>query len=268
MRLNAMLVGMLACVLISPAQAELSKEELAKMAQNPVANLVSVPLQNNTNFNYGEDGRTQNILNIQPVIPFSLNSDWNLITRTIMPLVWQPQFAPDGGTTFGLGDIQLSAFASPSKPGADGLIWGAGGIVQMPSSTSGLGNDNWGMGPTAVLLRLKPGDPWVYGALVNNVWSLSDSNAGGSYNNFLIQPFLNYNFEGGVYLTSSPIITANWKADSDNRWTVPLGGGVGKIFHLGKLPVNTQIGAYYNVEKPEHASDWSLRLQVQFMFPK
>jgi hypothetical protein len=112
------------------------------------------------------------------------------------------------------------------------------------------------------------GDPWVYGALINNIWSVTDSNGSPPINQMLLQPFLNYNFPGGLYLTSAPIITANWQADSDDTWTVPLGGGVGKIFHLGKLPVNTQLSAYYNVETPTFGADWQLRFQVQLMFPK
>ena len=111
-------------------------------------------------------------------------------------------------------------------------------------------------------------DPWVYGALVNNVWSLTSDKQGGSYNNGLIQPFVNYNFPEGFYLTSAPILTVDWKADSGNQWTVPLGGGVGKIFHFGKLPVNTQLSAYYNVVKPDFGANWQLRAQVQLMFPK
>jgi hypothetical protein len=256
-------------MLCLPAQAELSAEELAKLAQNPVGNLVSVPFQNNTNFNVGPLSGTQNILNIQPVYPIEVNKDWNVITRTILPVIWQPEFAPGQGSSFGLGDIQLSAFVSPASPGPGGLIWGAGAIMQAPTNTDDtLGNKNWGMGPTAVVLKLEKGNPWVYGVLVNNLWSLSSSKQGGSYNNFLMQPFLNYNFPGGLYLTTSPIITANWKADSDQRWTVPLGGGVGKIFHIGKLPVNTQIGGYYNVVHPDDGANWQLRLQVQLMFPK
>jgi hypothetical protein len=115
---------------------------------------------------------------------------------------------------------------------------------------------------------LEKGEPWVYGALVNNVWSLSSSKTGGSYNNGFIQPFVNYNFAGGLYLTSSPILTVNWKAPSGQQWTVPVGGGVGKIFHFGELPVNSQIGAYYNVERPDNGAEWQLRIQVQLMFPK
>jgi hypothetical protein len=256
-------------MLCMPARAAMSAEELAKLAQNPVGNLVSVPLQNNTNFNTGPLSGTQNILNIQPVIPIELNKDWNIITRTIIPLIWQPEFAPGQGSTFGLGDIQLSAFLSPAEPGPGGLIWGAGAIVQMPTNTDDvLGNKNWGLGPTAVVLKLEKGNPWVYGALFNNIWSLSSDKQGGRYNNFLLQPFVNYNFPGGLYVNSAPIITANWEAPSDQRWTVPLGAGIGKIFHFGKLPVNAQIGAYYNVVHPDDGANWQLRAQVQFMFPK
>ncbi len=251
------------------ARADLSPEELARIAQNPVGAMVSLPLQNNTNFNVGPRSGTQNILNIQPVIPIEVNKDWNIITRTILPLIWQPEFVPGQGSTFGLGDLQLSAFLSPSSPGPGGLIWGAGAVLQAPTNTDDvLGNKNWGLGPTAVVLKLEKGDPWVYGALFNNIWSLSSNKQGGRYNNFLLQPFLNYNFPDGLYLTSSPIVTANWEADSSQRWTVPLGGGIGKIFHLGKLPVNTQFGAYYNVVHPDDGANWQLRLQVQFMFPK
>ena len=251
------------------ARAELSAADLAKLAQNPVANLVSVPFQNNTNFNAGPQSGTQNILNIQPVIPVDLSKEWNLITRTIMPVIWQPEFVPGQGDSFGLGDIQFSAFLSPANPGPSGLVWGVGAIAQLPTNTSDtLGNKNWGLGPTAVVLHLDKGDPWVYGVLVNNVWSLSSDKQGGSYNNFLMQPFLNYNLPGGLYLTTSPIVTAAWDAPSDQRWTVPLGGGIGKIFHLGKLPINAQIGGYYNVVHPDSGPNWQLRLQVQFMFPK
>ncbi len=252
----------------APVQAQEgpSAEELAKLTQNPIANLISVPLQNNTNFDVGPENGTQNILNIQPVIPFSLSQDWNLITRTILPIVTQPGFTPDESSTTGLGDFQLSGFLSPSR--AAGLIWGAGAILQAPTHTSDrLGNDRWGLGPTAVVLRLEPGSPWVFGALVNNVWSVG-SGSDPSYNNLLIQPFVNYNFPGGVYVNSVPIITANWNADSDQRWTVPLGAGIGKIVRFGRLPVNMQLGGYYNVVRPDDGPEWQLRAQVQFMFPK
>jgi len=118
------------------------------------------------------------------------------------------------------------------------------------------------------VLHLDKGSPWVYGVLEINICSLSSDKQGGSYNSALIQPFVNYNLPGGAYLTTSPVITANWKADSSERWTVPIGGGIGKIFHLGRLPVNTQISAYYNAVRPDFQANWQLRLQAQFMFPK
>jgi hypothetical protein len=254
--------------LAAPARAEMTAEELAKAVQNPVANLISVPFQNNTNFNYGPRDGTQNVLNIQPVIPISVDPEWNVITRTIIPIVTQPGFVPGESTTTGLGDVQFSAFLSPDR--ADGLIWGVGAIGQAPTNSNDrLGNDRWGLGPTAVVLRMKHGDPWVYGVLVNNVWSVSGSTSDPSYSNFLMQPFLNYNLPGGLYLTSAPIITAAWKAESNQRWTVPLGAGVGKIVHLGRLPVNFQLSAYYNVVAPDDLGpEWQLRFQVQFLFPK
>jgi hypothetical protein len=256
-----------AALVAIPAHAELSATELAKLAQNPVGNLISLPFQNNTNLNFGPEKGTQNILNIQPVIPIEVNKDWNIITRTIVPVIWNPSLAPGDPATSGIGDTAFTAFLSPANPGH--WIWGAGPVLQLPTNTNAeLGNKNWGAGPSAVVLHLDKGDPWVYGVLVNNIWSLSSSERGGSYNNGLIQPFVNYNFKDGVYLTSSPILTVNWKADSDNKWTVPLGGGVGKIFHLGKLPVNTSLDAYYNVVRPDNGANWQIRFQIQLMFPK
>jgi hypothetical protein len=249
------------------ARGELSEEELAKLAQNPVGNLISLPFQNNTNLNFGPEKGTQNILNIQPVIPISVDKDWNIITRTIMPVIWMPSLGPDMPAKSGFGDMQFSAFLSPANPGH--WIWGVGAIAQLPTdSNAELGNKNWGLGPTGVVLHLEHGNPWVYGVLVNNVWSLTSDKRGGAYNNGLIQPFLNYNFPDGFYLTSAPILTVNWKADSGQQWTVPLGGGVGKIFHFGKLPVNTQVSAYYNVARPDFGPNWQIRAQVQLMFPK
>jgi hypothetical protein len=250
-----------------PVHAEMSAEELAKLAQNPVGNLISVPFQNNTNLNFGPEKGTQNILNVQPVIPISVNQDWNIITRTILPVISMPALGPGTSSLNGVGDVVMTAFLSPANPGK--WIWGVGPVVQIPTnSNSEFGNKNWGLGPSAVVLHLDHGDPWVYGALFNNIWSVRSGGQGGSYNNFLLQPFINYNFPGGFYFTSAPIITADWKATGSQRWTVPIGGGIGKIFHLGKLPVNAQLAAYYNVVKPDNGANWQIRVQAQFMFPK
>jgi hypothetical protein len=248
-------------------RAEPTEDELAKLVQNPVGNLISVPFQNNANLNFGPEKGTLDVLNIQPVIPFSLNNDWNIITRTIIPVVSLPPLAPRDSRTNGIGDVQFNAFLSPAQPGQ--WIWGVGAIVQVPThSNARLGNDNWGLGPTVVMLHMARGDPWVYGVLVNNIWSAGTHGGSPSYSNGLIQPFLNYNFAGGAYLTTSPIITVDWKASGGNHWTVPLGGGVGKVLHLGMQPVNMQIAAYYNVVRPDFSANWQIRAQAQFLFPK
>jgi hypothetical protein len=243
-----------------------SSTALAKAVQNPVGNLISVPFQENINLNVGPYDRVQNVLNIQPVIPIDITDDWNIITRTIIPIISQPGVVPNQDRTSGIGDIQLSAFLSPAKPGA--WIWGAGGAIQAPTHTNSvLGNDHAGLGPSFVILHLEAGSPWVYGVLISNLWSVGNANS-PSYSNGLMQPFLNYNFKGGAYLTSVPIVTVNWEAKGSQQWTVPVGGGAGKIFKFGKLPVNLQFGGYYNVVRPDFAGNWQIRLQAQLIFPK
>lgn len=242
------------------------EEEMAKAAQNPVADLISLPFQNNTNFGFGPDDDIQNVLNIQPVIPFHLSENWNLITRTIVPLINQPEVVQGTGDEFGLGDINFTAFFSPKNP-TKGIIWGAGPIFAFPTATDEkLGSEKWSLGPSAVALTIQ--GPWLFGALINNVWSFAGDDDRDDVNAMLVQPFVNYNLPNGWYLVSSPIITANWEAASGNTWLVPLGGGVGKIFRIGNQPVNAQIQAFYNVEKPALVGDWTLRFQLQFLFPK
>ena len=241
--------------------------ELAKKTQNPVADLISVPLQSNFNFNTGIKDETVYVLNVQPVIPIKLNHEWNLITRTIVPVINQPSLFPGpnsiSGSAWGLGDINPSLFLSPAKPGA--IIWGVGPTFTLPTATDWrLGSGKFSLGPTAVALTIQ--GPWVLGALINNQWSVAGW-GDKDVNQMLIQPFVNYNLADGWYLTSGPIVTANWEARSSDRWTVPIGGGVGKLFKLGPLPINTSLQAYYNVEKPRYASEWQLRFQVQFLLP-
>lgn len=232
-----------------------------------MANLISFPIQNNTNFNYGPLEETQNITNIQPVIPFQLNERWLMISRTIAPLIYQPEFFDGQGSEYGLGDITQSFLFAPQSDSS--FLYGAGPVFLLPTATDErLGTDKWGAGPALLGIYMK--GPWVAGALVQNIWSFAGDSSRADVNSFLLQYFVNYNFQNGVYLTTSPIITANWEADSDNRWTVPFGLGIGKLFMIGgKLPMNAQIHGYYNVEKPEVLGpDWTLRLQVQFLFPK
>lgn len=223
--------------------------------------MISVPFQNNTNFNVGPYRRPQNILNIQPVVPIKLGDDWNLITRRITPIVYRPRVSPTDGAQIGLGNLQPAFYLSPAHSGE--IIWGVGVQTWLPTATdTNLGINKWGAGPAAVALTIQ--GPWVIGVLANNVWAGS---TGPRVNQLTVQPFVNYNLPHGWYLTSSPIITSNWLARSDERWTVPLGGGVGRLFKIDKQPINAQVQAFYNVVRPTNAANWTLRLQMQLLFP-
>ncbi len=270
LRVDQVAVFATALVLASTSSgADQSASDLARAVQNPVADLISLPFQNNTNYGLGPDDDTQNVLNIQPVWPISLNADTNIITRTIVPIISQPKLFPGGQSEDGLGDVQFTAFYSPKKPTADGLIWGAGPVIVMDTASDRvLGSGKWSAGPSVVLLKMQ--GSWVIGALFQNVWDFAGDNDRTSVNQFLMQPFVNYNFQHspGRYLSFSPIITANWEASNSDTWTVPLGAQIGQIVRFGKQPINFSAGAYYNVEKPKFGADWTLRLQMTFLFPK
>ncbi len=244
-----------------------SASALAKKLQNPIGDLYSFPFQSNTNFNTGPHNGTQDILNIQPVIPIHVNEDWNVITRTILPLIWQPSFAPARTVPFGTGPTTFSAFLSPKNP-SNGWLWGIGPVIQIPTiSDKSLGSPVWGGGPTAVLVYMK--GPVVAGILANNVWSFGGTTGRGgtSYNMFLTQPFMNYNFGGGWYVGTSPIITANWLTSGDHAWTLPVGANVGRVIKIGgKLPINLSVGAYYNALRPQYGSTVQLRTQATLIF--
>jgi hypothetical protein len=250
--------------LAQPADSD-SSSDVAKQLQNPVGNLTSIPFQSNTNFNAGPHGGVQNVLNIQPVVPFHLNADWNIIERAILPLVWSPSLLPAPSTPFGAAPANFSTFFSPAKP-VNGLVWGFGPVIQAPTASDPtLGSNVWGAGPTGVLVYMT--GPWVIGVLANNIWSFGGTTGPGgtNYSTFLTQPFINYNLPGGWYFGTSPLITANWQANGD-KWTVPLGGNVGRVIKFGKLPVNISVGAYYNVVTPTYGPNWQLRTQVAFVF--
>ena len=247
----------------SKGEAE-NTEALQRASQNPVANMISIPLQNNFNFGVGPQDKMQYVGNIQPVVPFHATENWNVITRTIVPFVYQPELAPGVGDVFGLGDIQFTAFLSPAKPG--GFIWGVGPILQMPSGTDdSISQGKWAAGPSAVVLRME--GQWVYGALANYVSSFAGQSDRGAVSQWLIQPFVNYNMADGWYLVSAPIITANMMADNSDRWTVPIGGGAGRIIRIDKLPVNISLQGFYNVATPDAGPDWSIRFAIQLLLP-
>lgn len=265
MRILSSILFLVLSITITQTGHAQSESDLAKQAQNPVSDLISVPLQNNFDFNIGPHDRTRYTLNIQPVIPFGISENWNIITRTIAPVLYQPDIAISSGGETGLGDINTTWFFPPSKLGK--LIWGIGPILQFPTATDDtLGTGKWAAGPSIVLLTM-PGS-WVLGVLASNIWSYAGDSKRDDVNQFLLQYFVNYNLPNGWYLTSAPINTANWEADNDNRWTIPLGGGGGRVFKIGPQPLNLQTQAFYNVEKPDLGPEWSFRVQLQFLFPK
>jgi hypothetical protein len=251
-----------ACAQESSAQGT---SEIAKQAQNPIANLISVPLENDFNPQTGINKEDSYVLEMKPVVPFKLSNDWNLITRTIIPVIQVPDLAPTVNGTSGLGDVQLSLFLSPQKVGK--VIWGAGPVVSLPTATEDiLGTKKVSIGPTVVALSIQ--GHWLFGTLVQNLFSVAGPSERPDVNQMLMQPFVNYNMRHKWYLVSSPIITSNWEVNSNNRWTVPVGGGVGKIVHFGKLPVNAYTQFFRNVERPNGTTSWSARFQMQFLFPK
>jgi hypothetical protein len=262
-----------ALLALTPAAVAQDQADLAKASQNPVAAMISLPLQNNTFFGIGPDDDTANVLNIQPVIPINFGPV-NLINRTIVPLIYLPDVTAglaelpegvSGGSTFGLGDINYTGFLSPADSGD--ITWGIGPSISFPTATDEkLGSEKWSAGPSAVAL-VQPG-PFVIGTLVRQLWSFAGDDDRQDVSQLLIQPFANYNMAGGWFLTSAPIITANWEASSDDTWLVPLGGGGGRVFKIGPQPVNMSLQAYYNVEKPHFGPDWSLRFTVALLFPK
>lgn len=257
-----------------PAPAQEKKaggDDLRAKVQNPVASMYSLPFK--FTFDYGAPNGEASFLNIQPVIPVTVGN-WNYINRIIAPLIDTPgqvtgtpaipnPFPGDGAT--GLGDINYSLFVSPAKPKS--FIWGVGPSVTLPTATDEqLGSDKWSTGPTAVVL-FQP--KWgTYGLLGRHLWSVAGDPDRPGVNQSLFEPFVNYNLPDGWYLITDIIITANWQADSGNRWTVPLGGGVGKLFTIGDQPINLRSEAYYNVERPNSAPDWQWGFTVQFLFPK
>ena len=250
------------------AQTGASTEALQKATQNPVASLITVPVQNNNNFGVSPGYRTQDVLNIEPVIPVGISKDWNLIVRWIMPIVYQPipnePSHPETGV-YGLGDMVPTFFLSPKKPGK--LIWGVGPVFQLPTATDYyLGQGKFGIGPSIVLL-MQPGH-WTLGILANNVWSVAGSGGRPDVNQFLMQYFINYNLKKGWFLTWQPTMTANWRASSGNEWTVPYGGGIGRIMKLGSQPVSLDAKFYGNAIHPAGGANWTMQLQINFLFPK
>jgi hypothetical protein len=245
--------------------------DLAAKTQNPVGAMYSLPFK--FTLDSGASDGEVFVLNIQPVIPVTVGN-WNLINRVIVPLIDTPggvsgtpeipnPVGDDGAT--GLGDINYSVYVSPAEPGK--VIWGIGPSLMMDTATEDeLGSGKWSAGPTAVVL-IQP-KPWTIGLLGRQLWDFAGDSDRKNFNQLLLEPFINYNLDNGWYLISDMILTANWEADSSNTWTIPLGGGAGKMFAIGNQKMNTKLEAYYNVVKPDGAPDWFMSWTLQFLFPR
>jgi hypothetical protein len=280
-RFMKILLLVLVAVLLAEHHA-LAQEDLAKQSQNPVANMISVPFENNTYFDVGPSEKWANALFVKPVYPLSLGK-LNLINRLIVPVIYlkgqdsisresdddpvlgKIQVFPGSSNKFGLGNIQYQAFISPANPGK--VTWGLGPAFEFPTNTnSRLGTDTWSIGPTMVVLTM-PGN-WVLGFVTQNIWDFAGKSGEPNVSRFTFQPILNYMLGQGWYLTSSPMIAANWEASSGEKWTVPVGGGGGRLMRFGKQPIDFKLASYWYADAPEFGPDWSLQFTVKFLFPK
>lgn len=237
---------------------------LAKATQNPIASLISLPLQNNFDWGGGpNDDGFQYKLNVQPVIPIALSEDWNIISRTILPFIYQDNVVGTSSQS-GLGDTVQSLFFSPVKPAAGGWIWGAGPVLQLPTATDDLlGEEKWGAGPTAVVLKQQ--GSWTYGALFNHIWSFAGEGGRSSVNRTFLQPFVSYTTKTFTTFGLNTESSYDWQR---SQWTVPINASVQQLLKVGKQPISLQLGGRYYAEGPSGAPQWGLRFQVSFLFPK
>jgi hypothetical protein len=247
--------------MLPPPAAAQDADELAKQTQNPIASLVSVPLQSNFDFGLGDRDATGTLLNFQPVVPFAVSPSTNVILRVIMPLTSQP--APDGTRFNGLGDTVTTVFFSPSK--ASRVIWGVGPVFLLPSATNtSLGTEKFGLGPSVVVLTQPR--KWTLGLLFNQIWSTSGANDRPDVNQTYLQPFANYNLGKGLAVGVSMEAAGNWK--KDEVWTAPLLFSVSKVTLLAKQPVQVAVAAGPTVVSPIGGPSWRFRLAMTFLFPR
>lgn len=245
------------------AWSQPSADDLSQQLANPLASLISIPFQSNFDFKAGPDSKGFSYgLNIQPVIPFSLNEGWNVISRTIIPIAYR-DYMPDGSVA-GLGDINASFFLSPKQSGPSGLIWGVGPVFLLPTATDDyLGGGKLGLGPTAVALIQR--NHWTIGALGNHVWSVAGSSNRQDISSSLLQPFVSYNLGHGRSVSLSLDSNYNWEAA---QWTLPLNLDATQVFKIKDQAMSIQIGGRYYADGPSGSAKWGLRTTLTFMFPE
>lgn len=237
-------------------------EKALQDAHNPIATTISVPFQSNSHFSTGPLEKTTNVLIIQPVIPIVRTAKWNVISRWVARVVYVPRRSSDHGSEFGLGNLQPEFYFSPARTRK--VTWGVGSRLYLPTATNDeLGINRVGGGPAAAALANK--GPWLIGIIANNVWAGSGKER---VNQMTLSPFVYYHLKNGWYFVSSPVITSNWAAQSSGGWTVPVGGGIGRLFKIENQAVNTRVQGLRNAMRPDFGAIWQLQVQVQFLFPK
>jgi hypothetical protein len=241
-----------------------SDADLAKKLANPIASLISVPFQNNTDVGIGVYNGSRNTLNFQPVVPISLSPKLNMITRMVLPIITQQDISAPGVKESGLSDATVSALFSPAEA-KNGLTWGVGPILLVPTATDKLlGTEKLGAGPTAVILKQQNG--WTYGALVNQIWSIAGNKDRADVNQLFVQPFFVYNWSSGAGLGGNFEITQNWEANATASYFNPTISGITK---LGSQRVQLVIGPRIPLSIPTNARpDFGVRAMVSFVFPK